>query len=135
MLCALQQARFFIEENSLQAIKDNAERINIISQERITDELNKIILTNKPSKGFKLLFNTKLLHQFFPKMVELHGIEIINNKGHKDNFYHTLEVLDNICENTEDLWLRWSAILHDIAKPDTKRFEKSKDGPFTDTNS
>ena len=105
------QLDFFIEENSLQAIKDNAERLNIISQERITDELNKIILTNKPSKGFKLLFNTKLLHQFFPKMVELHGIEIINNKGHKDNFYHTLEVLDNICENTEDLWLRWSAIL------------------------
>ena len=121
---------FFIEENSLQAIKDNAERINIISQERITDELNKIILTNKPSKGFKLLFNTKLLHQFFPKMVELHGIEIINNKGHKDNFYHTLEVLDNICENTEDLWLRWSAILHDIAKPDTKRFEKKQGWTF-----
>ena len=124
------QLEFFIEENSLQAIKDNAERINIISQERITDELNKIILTNKPSKGFKLLFNTKLLHQFFPKMVELHGIEIINNKGHKDNFYHTLEVLDNICENTEDLWLRWSAILHDIAKPDTKRFEKKQGWTF-----
>ena len=121
---------FFIEENSLQAIKDNAERLNIISQERITDELNKIILANKPSKGFKLLFNTKLLHQFFPKMVELHGIEIINNKGHKDNFYHTLEVLDNICENTEDLWLRWSAILHDIAKPDTKRFEKKQGWTF-----
>ena len=124
------QLEFFIEENSLQAIKDNAERLNIISQERITDELNKIILTNKPSKGFKLLFNTKLLHQFFPKMVELHGVEVINNKGHKDNFYHTLEVLDNICENTEDLWLRWSAILHDIAKPDTKRFEKKQGWTF-----
>ena len=124
------QLEFFIEENSLQAIKDNAERLNIISQERITDELNKIILANKPSKGFKLLFNTKLLHQFFPKMVELHGVEVINNKGHKDNFYHTLEVLDNICKNTEDLWLRWSAILHDIAKPDTKRFEKKQGWTF-----
>ena len=121
---------FFIEDNSLQAIKDNAERLNIISQERITDEINKIILANKPSKGFKLLFNTKLLHQFFPKMVELHGVEVINNKGHKDNFYHTLEVLDNICENTEDLWLRWSAVLHDIAKPDTKRFEKKQGWTF-----
>ena len=124
------QLEFFIEDDSLEAIKDNAERLNIISQERITDELNKIILTNKPSKGFKLLFNTKLLHQFFPKMVELHGIEVINNKGHKDNFYHTLEVLDNICKNTEDLWLRWSAILHDIAKPDTKRFEKKQGWTF-----
>ena len=124
------QLDFFIEENSIQAIKDNVERLNIISQERITDELNKIILANKPSKGFKLLFNTKLLHQFFPDMVELHGVEVINNKGHKDNFYHTLEVLDNICENTEDLWLRWSAILHDIAKPDTKRFEKKQGWTF-----
>ncbi|MBJ11200.1 MAG: tRNA nucleotidyltransferase [Flavobacteriales bacterium] len=124
------QLEFFIEDDSLEAIKDNAERLNIISQERITDELNKIILANKPSKGFKLLFNTKLLHQFFPKMVELHGIEVINNKGHKDNFYHTLEVLDNICKNTEDLWLRWSAILHDIAKPDTKRFEKKQGWTF-----
>lgn len=124
------QLGFFIEDNSLQAIKDNAERLSIISQERITDELNKIILADKPSKGFKLLFNTKLLHQFFPKMVELHGVEVINNKGHKDNFYHTLEVLDNICENTEDLWLRWAAILHDIAKPDTKRFEKKQGWTF-----
>lgn len=124
------QLGFFIEDSSLQAIKDNAERLSIISQERITDELNKIILADKPSKGFKLLFNTKLLHQFFPKMVELYGVEVINNKGHKDNFYHTLEVLDNICENTEDLWLRWAAILHDIAKPDTKRFEKKQGWTF-----
>lgn len=124
------QLEFFIEKNSLKAIIDNAERLNIISQERITDELNKIILANKPSKGFKLLFNTKLLHQFFPKMVELHGVEVINNKRHKDNFFHTLEVLDNICENTDDLWLRWTAILHDIAKPDTKRFEKNQGWTF-----
>ena len=118
------QLEFFIEKNSVQAIKDNAERLNIISQERITDELNKIILANKPSKGFKLLFNTKLLHQFFPKMVELHGVEVINNKGHKDNFYHTLEVLDNICLNTNNLWLRWAALLHDIGKAPTKKFNK-----------
>ncbi len=124
------QLDFFIEDNCLQAIEKNAGRLNIISQERITDELNKIILAKKPSKGFKLLFNCKLLHQFFPKMVELHGVEFINNKGHKDNFYHTLEVLDNISQNTENLWLRWSAILHDIAKPDTKRFEKKQGWTF-----
>lgn len=124
------QLNFFIEEKSLQAIQDNNERISIVSQERITEELNKIILAEKPSKGFKLLFNTKLLHQFFPKMVELHGVEIIKNRGHKDNFYHTLEVLDNICINTNDLWLRWSAILHDIAKPDTKRYEEKQGWTF-----
>lgn len=124
------QLEFFIQEDSLQAIKENAERLNIISQERITDELNKIILANKPSKGFKLLFNTKLLHQFFEKMVELHGVEVINSKGHKDNFYHTLEVLDKISENTDNLWLRWAAILHDIAKPDTKRFDKTQGWTF-----
>ena len=124
------QLNFIIEEKSLQAIEDNAERIMIVSQERITDELNKIILAEKPSKGFKLLFNTKLLHQFFPKMVELHGVEIKKNRGHKDNFYHTLEVLDNICKNSNDLWLRWAAILHDIAKPDTKRYEEIQGWTF-----
>ena len=124
------QLNFKIEESSLKAINDNASRLKIISQERITEELNKIILSSKPSIGFKLLFNTELLHQFFPKMVELQGVDIIDNKGHKDNFYHTLHVLDNICENTDNLWLRWAAILHDIAKPDTKKFEENQGWTF-----
>ena len=118
------QLNFKIEESSLKAIKDNASRLEIISQERITEELNKIILSTKPSIGFKLLFKTKLLHQFFTKMVELQGVEIIDNKGHKDNFYHTLEVLDNICHSTKNLWLRWAALLHDIGKAPTKKFNK-----------
>lgn len=117
------QLDFKIERESLEAISENADRLEIISRERIMDELNKIILCDKPSRGFKLLFATKLLHQFFPEMVKLHGIETIDGKSHKDNFYHTLEVLDNICETTDDLWLRWAAILHDIAKPPTKRFD------------
>ena len=116
------QLGFRIEENSLDAIKENAHRMEILSPERIIGELNKIILADTPSNGFKLLFDTKLLHEFFPEMVKLQGIETINGKSHKDNFYHTLEVLDNISENTEKLWLRWAAILHDIAKPPTKKF-------------
>ena len=124
------QLNFEIEHHSLQAIKRNSERLKIVSQERITDELNKIILCQKPSIGFKLLFDTKLLHQFFPKMVELSGVEIINNKGHKDNFLHTLEVLDNISCKTSNLWLRWAAILHDIAKPDTKKFDDKQGWTF-----
>ena len=117
------QLDFTIEQKSYEALKRNAKRLEIISQERIIDELNKIIIAKKPSKGFKLLFNTELLHQFFPEFVALHGVEVIKGKGHKDNFYHTLEVLENLSENTNDLWLRWAALLHDIAKPDTKRFE------------
>ena len=116
------QLDFQIEEESFQAIYENRERISIVSQERITDELNKIILAKVPSKGFKLLFNTSLLHLVFPKMTELFGVDIINGKAHKDNFYHTLQVLDNISENTDNLWLRWAAIMHDIEKPITKRF-------------
>jgi putative nucleotidyltransferase with HDIG domain len=118
------QLGFKIENESFVAIKRNAKRLDIISQERITDEMNKIILSNTPSRGFKQLFDTQLLHQFFPEMIALHGVEIRDKKGHKDNFYHTLEVLDNISENTDNLWLRWAAIMHDIAKPTTKRFDK-----------
>jgi poly(A) polymerase len=124
------QLNFTIEEKTFQAIKDNAYRISIISQERITDELNKIILSNKPSVGFDLLYKSGLLHIIFPQMVDLAGAEYIDGMGHKDNFYHTLQVLDNIAENTNDLWLRWAAVLHDIAKPATKRFEEGHGWTF-----
>lgn len=117
------QLDFQIERKSLEAILTNAERLDIISAERIMEELNKIIRAEKPSRGFELLFSTKLLHQFFPEMIALHGVETIDGKSHKDNFYHTLEVLDNVALNSTDLWLRWAAILHDIAKPPTKRFD------------
>jgi len=117
------QLNYVIEQDSLASIARNKERIQIISKERITDELNKIILSPTPSIGFKLLFDTGLLHYIFPQMELLHGVQTVSGKSHKDNFYHTLEVLDNICKTTDDLWLRWSAILHDIAKPATKRFE------------
>lgn len=117
------QLSFEIDNSALNAIKQNKERIGIVSKERVTDELNKIILSPKPSLGFNYLFDTGLLHHIFPQMVALYGVEVINGRGHKDNFYHTLEVLDNISAATDDLWLRWAAILHDIAKPVTKRFE------------
>jgi poly(A) polymerase len=117
------QLDFKIENESLEAIKQNAYRLEIISKERIADELNKIIAAPVPSRGFKLLFSTGLLHQFFPEMVALYGVETIDGKSHKDNFYHTLEVLDNLAQNSNNLWLRWAAILHDIAKPPTKRFD------------
>lgn len=118
------QLNFKIDIKSIQAISENAERIMIISKERITDELNKIILCAKPSIGFRYLFDTGLLKYIFPAMENLHGVDIIDGRGHKDNFYHTLEVLDNICMHSDDLWLRWAAIMHDIAKPATKRFDK-----------
>ncbi|MDB5024586.1 MAG: hypothetical protein JWP78_2341 [Mucilaginibacter sp.] len=117
------QLNFTIDQVALEAIKQNTGRIAIISQERITEELNKIILSPKPSIGFIYLFDTGLLHKIFPLMANLYGVEYIDGKGHKDNFYHTLQVLDNIAATTDDLWLRWAAILHDIAKPATKRFE------------
>jgi poly(A) polymerase len=117
------QLGFTIEEKSFHAIAKNKDRISIVSRERIADELNKIILCSKPSVGFSLLFDTGLLHLIFPLMANLQGVDFIGKKGHKDNFYHTLQVLDNICMKTDDLWLRWAAILHDIAKPHTKRFD------------
>lgn len=118
------QLTFDIEADTFQGIMDHSERISIITQERITDELNKIILSDTPSYGFKLLFHCDLLKRIFPEMMNLHGVEIIDGKGHKDNFYHTLQVLDNISKMTKDLYLRWAAILHDIAKPATQRFDK-----------
>jgi len=118
------QLTFDIDPDTFYGIQDNKERIKIVSRERIIDELNKIILTETPSYGFKLLFHSGLLHLIFPEMIALQGVETIDGKSHKDNFYHTLQVLDNISKETDDLWLRWAAILHDIAKPATKYFHK-----------
>lgn len=124
------QLGFTIEESALQAIKENAERIHIISQERITEEINKIILSPRPSVGFDLLYRTGLLQLIFPQMVELAGAEYKDGHGHKDNFYHTLQVLDNLSQTSDDIWLRWAAVLHDIAKPATKRFEEGHGWTF-----
>ncbi|WP_316850890.1 CCA tRNA nucleotidyltransferase [Pedobacter agri] len=124
------QLNFSIDPAAIQAIKAQKKRITIVSKERITDEMNKIILSPLPSIGFKHLFDTGLLEIIFPQMAQLYGVDIIKGKGHKDNFYHTLEVLDNICAVTDDLWLRWAAILHDIAKPATKRFEEGHGWTF-----
>ena len=117
------QLNFTIEEKTFAAILQNAGRIKIVSGERIADELNKIVSCKKPSVGFDLLYKSGLLKIIFPQMVDLAGAEYIDGKGHKDNFYHTLQVVDNICDHTDDLWLRWAAVLHDIAKPATKKFE------------
>ena len=124
------QLNFDIDADTYQAICENVERLEIVSRERIADELNKIVLSPKPSYGFKLLFNSGILAAIFPEMVALHGVEVKEGKSHKDNFYHTLQVLDNISEHTNDLWLRWAAILHDIAKPPTKRFDKKAGWTF-----
>ncbi|HEY9364856.1 MAG TPA: HD domain-containing protein [Chitinophagaceae bacterium] len=124
------QLNFTIEEKTFQAIKDDAYRISIISQERITEELNKILMSSKPSVGFDLLYKSGLLHIIFPAMVDLAGAEYIDGHGHKDNFYHTLQVIDNLSANSDDLWLRWAAVLHDIAKPVTKKFEQGHGWTF-----
>ena len=124
------QLNFTISTETFEAIKQHADRIKIVSGERIIDEINKIIMTKKPSIGFDLLYKSGLLKIIFPQMIALVGAEYIDGKGHKDNFYHTLQVLDNISENTKDLWLRWAAILHDIAKPATKKFEEGHGWTF-----
>ena len=118
------QLHFEIALPSLQAITENKDRIKIISQERIVDELHKIIGSEKPSTGFALLHKTKLLSYIMPELVALQGIEEIEGQRHKDNFWHTLEVVDNIAKTTENLWLRWAALLHDIGKAPTKKFHK-----------
>jgi poly(A) polymerase len=124
------QLGFTIEENTWNGICQNAERIRIISQERITEDLNKIILADKPSVGLDLLYRAGLLERIFPQLVALRGAEYRDGQGHKDNFYHTLQVLDNLSRQTNDLWLRWAAVLHDIAKPQTKRFEQGHGWTF-----
>jgi len=124
------QLQFTIYPPTFEAIRQNANRIKIVSQERITDELNKIMLSHKPSVGLDLLYQAGLLKIIFPQMVDLVGVEMVEGKGHKDNFYHTLQVIDNISRNTKDLWLRWAALLHDIGKPATKRFEPAHGWTF-----
>lgn len=124
------QLNFTIENKSLEAITTNASRLDIITQERIVDELNKILLSDKPSIGFKLLDNTNLLERFLPELTALKGVEEEEGQTHKDNFYHTLQVVDNISQKTNNLWLRWAALLHDIGKAPTKKFDKKAGWTF-----
>lgn len=124
------QLNFHLDQATFEAITNNVERLSIVSTERIVDELNKMILAPKPSIGFRLLYDSRLLQHIFPEMAALHGVQTVQGKSHKDNFYHTLKVLDNIAEVTDDLWLRWSAILHDIAKPATQKFEEGAGWTF-----
>lgn len=128
------QLNFYIDDETFDALSRNRERINIISRERISDELNKIILSPIPSKGFVDLDRCGLLELIFPELVAMQGVEVMNGKAHKDNFYHTLEVLDNIAKMTDNLWLRWAALLHDIAKPRTKRWEPKAGWTFHNHN-
>jgi putative nucleotidyltransferase with HDIG domain len=124
------QLGFTIVDEVFEAITRNKGRLKIVSHERITDELNKIMATKKPSIGLDLLFTSGLLNEFFPQFVALSGVEIIEGKGHKDNFYHTLQVIDNTASKSDDLWLRWAALLHDIGKPATKRYEEGHGWTF-----
>lgn len=117
------QLQFHIEVHCFESIRENAERINIISKERIADELNKIMMSPRPSIGLDLLFRSGLLQRIIPQLTALAGTEYVDNKGHKDNFYHTIQVVDNIARHTDNLWLRWAALLHDIGKAPTKKFE------------
>jgi len=124
------QLGFTIESNTLASIAKYKTRINIISKERIISEMTKILASEQPSIGFKLLFDTGLLEIIFPEMAALYGVDIRDGKAHKDNFYHTLEVVDNICRHTDNIWLRWAAVFHDIAKPPTKRYNKKTGWTF-----
>lgn len=128
------QLNFFIDDETFEALERNAERICIISGERITDELNKIMMTRTPSKGFVELSRCGLLRLIFPELAAMEGIEVKNGRGHKDNFYHTLEVLDNVCKHSDKLWLRWAALLHDIGKPRSKRFDPLAGWTFKNHN-
>lgn len=118
------QLGFVIENKTFEAIERNAHRIEIVSKERVAEELNKIVAAKVPSIGFKLLYKSKLMELIFPEFSQLKGVEMVNERGHKDNFYHTLEVLDNVAQHSDNLWLRWAAILHDIGKPATKRYDE-----------
>ncbi len=124
------QLNFEIDPASFDAIIRNAERLRIVSAERVMEEFNKIMLSDVPGRGIKMLRAANLLKQFFPELDDLHGVEIVNGKAHKDNFYHTVQVLDNLAQNTGNLWLRWAALLHDIAKPATKRYDKEAGWTF-----
>ena len=124
------QLSFTIVPESIESIKRNSGRLKILSRERISEELNKILMAPKPSIGFYMLDSTGLLEQFLPQVSNLKGVETQEGKGHKENFAHSLKVLDNICENTDNLWLRWAALLHDIGKPYTKKFEPGEGWTF-----
>ena len=128
------QLRFFIEDETFDALTRNAERIKIVSGERIADELNKIMMTQQPSRGFVELHRCGLLQLILPELTRLDNVETRNGRAHKNNFYHTLEVLDNICQHTDNLWLRWAALLHDVGKAKTKRWDPAAGWTFHNHN-